>query len=348
MEDQPYLSIVVTTRNDNHGGDLLARTQCFLNGIYHQAKKFSLPLELIIVEWNPPEDKPLLKDVLTRPAKDDLVNLKYVVVPKEIHDTFRFAKQIPLYQMIAKNVGIRRAKGKFILCTNIDLLFSDECFRILAEKKLETNVFYRANRCDIPKDVLDIASIEEQLVYAKNNIMKRLGRLDLYRHVYNFPKIFYNFPKLLTKIDDIKDKRMRNSSAWATNIIYSLDTDACGDFTLMSKQDWLNIKGYCELDMYSLHVDSMALIAATAIGIEQKLFPKTACSFHIYHDSGWESKYDKPEDLIRFLVGRPSLDWLTLDRTGHKILETGKPYELNNKDWGYANIQLDEYIFEAE
>jgi hypothetical protein len=38
---QPYLSIVVTTRNDNHGGDLLLRTQTFVKGLIHQCNKFN-------------------------------------------------------------------------------------------------------------------------------------------------------------------------------------------------------------------------------------------------------------------------------------------------------------------
>lgn len=350
MENQPYLSIVATTRNDNHGGDLLARTQCFLNGIYHQAKKFNLSLELIIVEWNPPEDKPLLKDVLSKPPKDSSVSLRYIIVPKEIHDTFRFAKQIPLYQMIAKNVGIRRAKGEFILCTNIDLLFSDLCFKVLAEKKLEYNAFYRANRCDIPKEVMQLESVEEQLKYSASNIMNRIGHHLNYRHIKKLPDFLFNAPKLtflMVALDQIVDKRIKGSPKWQTNMIYSLDSEACGDFTLMSKKDWMRIHGYCELDMYSLHIDSMALVAACAIGMEQKFFPYGAESYHIYHEDGWESNYKTAEDLIRFLVRRPSLDWYTVDRTGHQLLQTGKPYQINDEDWGYANITLDEYIFEA-
>ena len=343
MENQPYLSIVVTTRNDNHGGDLLARTQCFLNGIYHQAKKFNLALELIIVEWNPPEDKPLLKDVLSRPSGNDLVSLRYIIVPKKIHDTFRFAKQIPLYQMIAKNVGIRRAKGEFVLCTNIDLLFSDDCFQLLAEKKLEHNAFYRANRCDIPKDVLDIKSIEEQLEYAEKNITKRLGRADAYKHVSHFPGFVYIFPRFLMMIDKMRGKYLRNKPRWAIDIIYSLDRNACGDFTLMSKKDWFKIKGYCELDMYSLHVDSMALISATAIGMKQEILNSSICSYHIYHEDGWESNFKSAEDFIRFLVNRPSLDWHAVDITGQRLLNAGKPYELNKENWGYSDVHLDEY-----
>ena len=115
---QPYLSIVVTTRNDNHGGDLLLRTQTFVNGLIHQCNKFDFFVELIVVEWNPPMGKPLLNEVLPQPMPTDKLCLRYIVVPNEIHRQYISNNSIPLFQMIAKNVGIRRAKGEYILCTN--------------------------------------------------------------------------------------------------------------------------------------------------------------------------------------------------------------------------------------
>lgn len=129
-----YLSIVATTRNDNHGGDLLRRTSAFVNSVFEQSKKWNVSVELIIVEWNPPKDKPLLKEVLPKPSGDVPVSLKYVIVPNEVHNNYNNAETIPLYQMIAKNVGIRRAEGKFILCTNIDILFSDSIFAFLQKE----------------------------------------------------------------------------------------------------------------------------------------------------------------------------------------------------------------------
>ena len=57
---QPYLSLVVTARNDDHGGNLLGRMQTFLNNWLNQARRFGIPSELIIVEWNPPADRPPL------------------------------------------------------------------------------------------------------------------------------------------------------------------------------------------------------------------------------------------------------------------------------------------------
>ena len=50
----PYLSLVVTTRNDDHGGNALGRMQAFVSGWIAQAKRYDIPSELIVVEWNPP------------------------------------------------------------------------------------------------------------------------------------------------------------------------------------------------------------------------------------------------------------------------------------------------------
>ena len=129
-----------------------------------------------MVEWNPPSGEKLLHEVLPKPSVDSKVKLKYVVVPNEVHNTYKNAKNIPLYQMIAKNVGIRRASGEYVLCTNIDILFSDECFKFFAEKKFKNGIYYRANRCDIPKEVMELNTLTERLEYASTNIIKRLGK----------------------------------------------------------------------------------------------------------------------------------------------------------------------------
>jgi hypothetical protein len=84
-----YLSIVVTSRNDNHGGDLLQRTSAFVNGVYAQSLRWNLPLELIIVDWNPPSDKPLLQNVLPKPTSNCKVTLKYIIVPIELHQKYK-------------------------------------------------------------------------------------------------------------------------------------------------------------------------------------------------------------------------------------------------------------------
>src|SRR5438045_9104446 len=104
----------------------------FVSGLIAQANRPHLPVELIMVEWNPPVDRPLLHNILPKPQHGDFLTSRYLSVPKSIHQRYKRANEIQLFQMIAKNVGIRSAKSEFILCTNIDLLFTDELFLILA------------------------------------------------------------------------------------------------------------------------------------------------------------------------------------------------------------------------
>ena len=53
--------------------------------------------------------------------------------------------------MIGKNVGIRRAHGRFVLATNIDILFDDATVLICATGYGGTML--RADRYDVPGDL---------------------------------------------------------------------------------------------------------------------------------------------------------------------------------------------------
>ena len=54
----PYISVIVTARNDNHGVNMLGRMQAFLDSWILQAQRYDLPSEIVVVEWNPPADRP--------------------------------------------------------------------------------------------------------------------------------------------------------------------------------------------------------------------------------------------------------------------------------------------------
>src|SRR6266545_3303669 len=136
-ETSPYLSVVVTARNDDHGGDLLGRMQIFLDAWLNQCRRHGLDCELILVEWNPPAGRARLAQALRWQADTGPCRVRIVEVPPEVHARYRHAGVLPLYQMIAKNAGIRRALGRFILATNIDIVFNDEIMAFLAARRLE-------------------------------------------------------------------------------------------------------------------------------------------------------------------------------------------------------------------
>src|SRR5207249_4298036 len=92
---KPQLSVVATSRNDEHGGHLLARMQLFVEGLEEQAVRFRLPVELVLVEWNPPADRPPLVDAL-RWSPNDYFQPRVITVPADVHQAFAHADGLPL------------------------------------------------------------------------------------------------------------------------------------------------------------------------------------------------------------------------------------------------------------
>jgi hypothetical protein len=180
-EHQPYLSIVATTRNDDHGGDALQRTQLFLDALAAQCERHGLDAELVLVEWNPPADRPGLRDALRWPGAGDHFEARIVEVPEAIHSRLENSDQLPLFQMIAKNVGIRRARGSFVLATNIDLIFSDELMQFLAERRLDPGLVYVTDRYDVDFGMPE-GPIDEQLEWCESHLVRinrREGTYDV-------------------------------------------------------------------------------------------------------------------------------------------------------------------------
>lgn len=142
----PQLSIVVCGRNDNYGRNFLQRAQNFFTHleIYHKAYDLSR-WELVIVEWNPTESEKRLFEVLNTGS---LPNVRFVTVHKSLHRRLPNSERMSFFEYIAKNVGIRRSRGTFILVTNMDILFSDSLVKTLLERfdSLSTSSFYRIDR----------------------------------------------------------------------------------------------------------------------------------------------------------------------------------------------------------
>lgn len=315
----------------------------FVRGLIEQSNKFELPLELVMVEWNPLPDKEPLSDVLPAVSEDDYLKVKYIQVPAEIHNKYRFSKEIPLYQMIGKNVGIRRAEGEFVICTNVDLLFSDELFIFFKSAKLDTNSFYRCNRCEIPADIDESKRMDEILNWAEKNIMSRLGSKALFPNLNKAFNSIGLYPTNWAALNWLLESLLSLQGKKEDYRLFRLDTYACGDFTMMSRSAWEAIGGYYEADMYSIHIDSLGLICANSIGMEQQVLPPKACTYHIYHESGWASM--NAIQKLKFLEQRPGFGWEVIHEIGVQGLKSGKLPNLNDKNWGLDDKDLPEVKF---
>ncbi len=169
----------MASRNDTHGGDPLARLQTLVNTLSAQCARYALDAELIVVDWNPPSDRPRLGEVIRRPSACGLT-VRFVEVPHQVHATLPMSERLPLFQMIAKNVGIRRARGRFVLSTNIDIILSSELVERLSRRDLDPAKMYRVDRHDVESAVPVEAPLDEQIAFCAGHQLRVHGRDGTY------------------------------------------------------------------------------------------------------------------------------------------------------------------------
>ena len=175
--DLPFLSIVVAGRNDGYGGNFNARYARALRFNHDRLVEYDISHEIVLVEWNPVPDEPLLTELLAaefpEPAKP--VTVSYVV-DRRYHDALTLNPHLSFLDYVAKNVGIRRASGRFILATNLDDLLGRHVLEVFADKRLEQRTVYRAARVDIELGIdpghIDWAFVEDERNYARRPVLK--------------------------------------------------------------------------------------------------------------------------------------------------------------------------------
>lgn len=347
----PYLSVVAASRNDDHGGDPLVRTQIFINCFARQCEKYRLPAELILVDWNPVEGRPGLAGVLQLPAEATCCQARVITVPAVLHDRIKYADRLPFFQMMAKNAGIRRARGRFILCTNIDIIFSDELMRHIGRQQLDPAGTLRVDRYDIHRDIPLTFTLDETLAYAWDHPVRsnlRLGLKPLTDHLYGqepFRRVCRPDPAVCRQFDGVAV--VPEGDLWSVRPqhdtpIDDLHTNACGDFTLLAREGWETIRGYAEFAAYSFNIDSLGMAAAHYAGFEEvALLPPCVC-FHIEHNlgSGWTPEGEKK--LFARLQEKKILnpEWEVLQPVMEAMRSGELPVALNGKSWGLAEFDL--------
>lgn len=161
------ITLTWISRNDDHGGKLIPRTQAALNALAEYRQQ-GLDVELIFVEWNPPQGVPKLYDLLTWE-----IPVRWYEIPVRIHKGVPHWKQFGLRIHIAVNVGMRRARGKWVLTTTNDCIFSAGLARTLAAEPFQDNCFYRAPRFDAHADLSLNLSVAERIMYMEEHMIQR-------------------------------------------------------------------------------------------------------------------------------------------------------------------------------
>lgn len=339
---KPVLSIVAVGRNDNYGGDFRARLQSFVSWTYGKLSDAKLPSEIIFVNYNPVVDGEQIEQFIQWPASNKWVNVRVVTVPPEVHaqvvNSTR-VKNVPVLEYVAKNVGIRRSKGEFVLAMNPDILMSSSIFNRF--RSLSTNTYYRANRLDHDFDgnIESNKELYDQLRHSVTTIWFQGSHTDVsqFSHAEYRKQWFRKWKQNVWRKNTVHFEKILNyfsSPVYYHNIEYRFHCNASGDFMLMSSADWNKLKGYKESSFISLHVDSLMVIQAAFFGLIGKTF--TDPIYHKQHERRYDAINKDSEDQ------RAVYD--NYKRDVEKMDATNQPIIYNDDNWGLASIDLPESI----
>jgi len=115
-----------------------------------QALRFGVRMEVIVVEWNPFPGASRLASLLRVPPHTSPTPVRIITVEEPFHRGVEAGTGQGFFEFMAKNVGARRARGRFVLFTNGDVLLSDSVMEMLGGEALEEESFYRIARSEIP------------------------------------------------------------------------------------------------------------------------------------------------------------------------------------------------------
>jgi hypothetical protein len=224
--------------------DLIVRLQNSTENTLALAAKVHLEMELIIVEWNLPPGDPGIeaRNILPR-AQQLEQQIRVLSVSREYHARVPNPHGFGFFEWWPKNIGIRRAEGRFVLVTNPDDLFTLNMFAHFKSGFLKEGNFYRATRHDTRDGKV------YQILHPTG--VKPAGAMQ---HEIRQP--------------------LPGAAPWSENMIHY---NASGDFILMAKSDWELIHGAPERE-YNHSIDGQTLWLAHTKVLKQIVLP-----FPIFH-----------------------------------------------------------------
>jgi hypothetical protein len=283
MGSVPYISIVGWVRNDGYMDGYLPRIRHAIRVLVSQLQRHRVPSEVIVVEWNPPVDRPLIADLLGDLGDGGCVTVRFVVVDGRYHKPLVGAQFKGMHVLNAANAGLRRARGRFVVPKALDTYFTEAVIEEIARAQLKDEEAYRCDRYDVAFDT------EEWLQWSESQLFNRMAENVVEHHA-----------------------RLAQSPYWA---IRDLHTNACGDFTLMAAHRWHQIRGFQnDPTVLCLDADSIALHAAAAHGVHEVCWPHSCRVYKVIHDNTFLKRVSQDWHSWQYRLER-----LVMDRVSTRL-----------------------------
>lgn len=298
--DLPRISVVTSGRNDNYGGDFLGRMGLFQHVLLSYAEEIHLPLELVVVEWNPPPDKIGLADAIRWTPNRQYTSVRILTVPNKLHASFPNTQNCPMLEYPAKNVGIRRAEAPMVLATNPDLIFSKDLLLAFRDMTFDDNVNYRIDRMDYHCSIAGWESLtpnecERRAMSAINKIHSMphgMNVTSVHRTCYRLFRTWPNSCAYHGLVDHIRNplhtirKHCHLRARQCVDLPETIPVhhSNSGDFILASRSAWEGIRGFAECFDTFTGLDSLACYQFKALSLSQRLFVPPCMLLHLEHD----------------------------------------------------------------
>jgi hypothetical protein len=236
----PKFSLVTIGRNDDYDGNFTERLAYALSQNIYQ-----LPNEeFIFVEWNPIMDKPLVCEELKNIFAD---RIQYYVAHPKFHPDY--CTIYPFIEYPAKNIGIRRATGDFIISMNSDVILTPELIDKL-KRPLLPRIVYRADRIDLKFEYqrVKFPLDPRYVIESCKGLYNACGDfLCLDRDSWN---------KTRSYCEEFPQQRLHKDSqfVWLLTGLHNLKVDYIGSVThWRHPSSWSN--GYCRTDVGNIQWD---------------------------------------------------------------------------------------------
>lgn len=346
--EKPLISFVGYSRNDGYARNFERRLQLTVNSLAHQAARFEVVIEFLLVEWNPPNENPPIASLFDTFKDNPFFRLRVITVPGEYHKGVRGEKEKGLHPVRALNVGFRRARGRFVSPIASDVVISDAVFEYFNSHGLSDMNVYRLDRVDVDETILERLDV---VTISPADIVRAVEGAQLVRHRQMDEELAYHYG------------------------LQPLHTNACGDFLLMPIEMLHAVRGYKDCDdVACLDVDAIMLHAVVVSGLCEKRLPDECVVNKLAHDQvcrlrvrpyrpvfrrGIEklinsliferpflalirAVFDVPRRQVEGLSGDfPSME-KNLVLPARLWAKRKKQVRLNGQDWGLAGVNLPE------
>ena len=293
------------------------------------ALRHRVSLELVLVDWATDTDGGreslahvfanrdggagihLCSDPTPNPTPVPDIALRIISVPRSFALTIPNPFNLTMLEHHAKNVGLRRARGRWLLVNNPDTLPSPDIMPFVKKAQEQwpssSSAFYRAHRMglslsptialapSLPPDVrvsrLE-SMLELSLVANTASVDVSDDGLVLQGDVFEPNALGWDYPIILNDdscLDGPPPLNMQFSNSTTLNEVLrrlgpsqQLYSMASGDFVMVSRQAMAAIGGYVQVAQ-NWNMDSFLLCQAVGTGLHQVILSLPCAVIHQYH-----------------------------------------------------------------